>query len=259
MERRERPGAGVDRFRSDLRRGNDSRELVLALRARNERAAAQFIERYKPLMMDVARRFKIPPSEAEERALTFLSDRIMELIEGTREPPRSLAGYLVSSFANQLINNAKQEDRRGEALTRELTMTEGEEPIALGTVSENLQRESDRWGDGVHPLPRVLARLVHAMEEGLSLENRVLLGFMAKQHSHERIAGWLGINEKAASKRIERLHRLCFERAVAHGNSLPLAERRELCAYFDRWAVVYGLEGPNELIVNAEPPPRRRR
>jgi DNA-directed RNA polymerase specialized sigma24 family protein len=254
--------ASGKRFRANGGRDpwiEDTRALVAAIRARDERAATHFVEFYTPLLMDAAARLGIDRGERESRVLSFLGDHLMKLLVSNREPPRSLAGFLITSFSNQLIDDDRKRRVEERALERAIEVTVGDERVIPQSVSAERQRASECRGDDEYPLPLILRRLVAAMEEGLSPESRMLLSFMAKEHPHPRIAEWLGINVKAASRRIERLYRQCFERAIAFGNSLPYAERKELRGHFDRWAVTYAIDDADGQIVNAAPAPRQRR
>jgi RNA polymerase sigma factor (sigma-70 family) len=219
--------------------GASEAELMAAIRARNERACARFIERYAPLLEHVAERFGLLGSERDHEVMDFLEDRLIDLISSRRAAPRSLAGYLVTGFTNRMINAVRAEQRELGRLER------------AGLVSDaGLPDEC--------AFPEPVQRLVTAIRSGLTEEERLLLSWMAEDHPHSRIAAWLGIREKAASKRIERLHRKCLDRAASHLNALPEPERSALRNTLDRWAVAYEVDATTGFIANARPRPRRR-
>src|SRR5919204_7025166 len=87
-------GRGPGREPRSPHRAMTDGELIVAMRRREGAAFAEFFLRFRPLLLDRARRLGIDRSEREERVQDFLTDVALALAELNSVLPRALRTYL---------------------------------------------------------------------------------------------------------------------------------------------------------------------
>jgi DNA-directed RNA polymerase specialized sigma24 family protein len=218
--------------------------LVAAVRCQDESALREFYLRYRPMLLVVAARCGVPPGDREPLVEDCLTDIAIHFITVSASPPRSLAAYLARSLRNRVLNAERSRQRAAAAHGAEIVgePTEGQ----LAGCSEFARRASG--GVNEPPLSPALQRLAGALVAGLSDDDRVLAAWMSQCAPPRQIAVWLGIAQKAASKRIERLRERLQAAALRHVESVEGEERRELLTFLGRATLASGPAARLEAI-----------
>jgi RNA polymerase sigma factor (sigma-70 family) len=192
--------------------------LVAALRCEDEGALREFFLRFRPGLLQVARRLGIDPGERESLVDDCLADVAVHLIGSDAPAPQSLPGYLARSLRNRMLNGLRTQERAERRLRDEIPEPE---------VSQN----------DAPSLPPALLRLAEALEAPLTEGERLLVVWMSRLVPHAEIATWLGIAPKTAAKRIERLRERLQLAAFTYLERVDGDERRELLIFLDRSAL----------------------
>lgn len=231
-----------DRSRSDGGRANvcralDDAALVRAVSAGVPDALEEFMTRFRRLLFDEAAGQGIAPADCDDCVSEVLSKIVTLLIAGRIGAPRAPARYVVQSFWNRWRSTREEVERRRDRFDAALVPAPGDgEWVIAGACSEHAWRASrgadaDEDEDTISP---VLERLVSAFDEGITDEERTILGWLGRHVSQREIADWLGVSYAAATRRIWRLRERLREAAIRYADSLDLAERRELMRFFRR-------------------------
>lgn len=159
----------------------------------------------------------------------------MWLAEHRQAVPRSMIGYVVTSFRNRVFNLRRAERRRS---TAEAAAADAADLVFDGAVPSvcseaSLRGSADPFADPPR-LPFALEKLLCAIDESTSAEERMILAWLGCHRTHSEIAAWLGISYEAADKRIQRLRRRLLEAADRYSASLNEEDRRELEPFFRR-------------------------
>lgn len=227
------------------------RDLVLAMRAGEHAAFAEYIRRFLPVLAEDARRVGMRGAEADDRALAFLDDAALRLIAGDAPLPRALAAWLITGFRRRLLNLRRDRARAARRVGEAVAESEGawgaarEEgaSIVAPLASEHALRAS-RGPEWEPPAPSpALARLAAALEARLGDDERMLLVWAGSWVPQRTIAEWLGVRYETVQKRIERLRARLRALADDYAAALPPDERRTLERFLRR--------------VGAVAPPRR--
>jgi hypothetical protein len=232
---RNEPGADRGDARSRYRQCGD-RALVDAMRSLDADALEEFIERFQHLVLLQARRLGIRREERKAWVAELLYDVARTLCRQRQgSAPGTLATYLITA------GRRKAFARKRDAAVRERTDTGlmGElggagETALLTTCSEDAVRCT--YGPAWEPmgLLPVLERLVSVFEEGISTDERMLLGWVGQRTPYSLIATWLGLSRSGAIKRVTRLRARLVDAAMRFGDSLDRDDRIELRRFLRR-------------------------
>jgi hypothetical protein len=203
------------------------------MRAGEEPAIREFIERYQSLVLVQARRFRISSEERQHWTAELLYDVAMALIRSTRPAPTSLPGYLISACRRKAM---MAERARRAQMVREAVFagTVGGERVVMAACSEESLRQARCLTREETPLPAVLERLIAALDEQLDADERILLSWMGQRVPYGTMASWLGITRAAVIKRAMRLRVRLLGVALEFGQALENADRMELVRFFRR-------------------------
>ena len=228
---------------SDDEGGDDSsvpgwRTPALAGRMRlgDPAAFAQFIERYRPVMCEMAMRYGGTRDFGESIVLDVLHD-VAEAIRAHRVPRDvRLGAYLVGALRRHILG-LREKERRHAMLDGELAIPlDGAGEAAIpGTVSEYTlgatrppDFDVDVDVDGAHD---EIVRRYHAFVRSIvSADEWMLLGWKGERVPGREMAAWTGTSHGALRVRLHRLG----ERVIAHSRrwlaTLDAPER----AYLER-------------------------
>jgi len=214
-------------------------ELVAAMRRNDLRALHEFSLRFRPLLLDQARRAGIPAGEREECVAEFLVDLAVRLVEMERAP-RALAAYLAAAFRNRTASAHRDQARRDARDAGEASEIGGggERAVASACSEHSLRVVRGPGADDGTPLPPAVAALATQLRARLTDPERELLTWAAHYVPTRVIAGWLGVGHSAAKLRLWRLRARLRGDAVRYAAALPLAEREELLRFFRRAAAL---------------------
>ncbi len=221
--------------RSRYRQYSD-RALLDAMRSFDADALEEFIARFQHLLLLQARRLRIRPEERKGWVAELLYDVASSLC---RQPhgsaPRALIPYLITACKRKAFaarRDVAVRERTDAGLMGDLGGA-GEAAL-LTTCSEDAVRGT--YGPDREPvaLPPVLERLVSVFEEGISMEERMLLSWVSQRTPYSLIATWLGVTRSAAIKRVTRLRARLIDAAMRFGGSLGREDRAELLRFLRR-------------------------
>ena len=201
-------------------------ELILGVRAGGAAAVREYVRRYRALLMREARLTGVPYAERESLVLDVLHDSAIDFIEGTRALPRSPATYLITAFRRRLYNQRRDRARRDGREERASEADDAPDGAVLALCSEAGVRASRGADDEPAVAPSVL-RLIERVRAELTEEERLMLAWDAARVPYREIAEWLGIEYKAACKRMERLRARLRASALAHAAALSAEARAE--------------------------------
>lgn len=218
----------------------DDAALIAGMRRGVEAAIDEFVDRYTPMLIGVARRRGLRGGDLIMAVLDFLDSAAMRLAIEASRVPDPLPPWLVVSFRHRLRDEWRAEERRK---ARELRMATD---IGRGTqrvVAESCSEYAIRLTagvDGPDPAEDAATRqvlrekLAIALDKGLSEGERQLLGYLADRMPQREIARILGITHGNARVRILRLRERLVRLARAYISSLPAAEGIALASFLDR-------------------------
>lgn len=209
--------------------------LIHAMRARDERAVAEFVRRHQFLVLMQARRFRVPPSERRAWVADTLDALAQSLMRKQSTIPLSLPRYVVAAAKRRALMErrdlALRERRESEAIGELGGLGEG---AVVVLCSEDSVRST--YGPAWEPasLPPVLQRLLAVLATGASPEERELLSWVGQRVPYSRIAEWLGVTRSAAVKRVTRLRKRLVDATLRFGGSLEPEQRAELLRFLRR-------------------------
>jgi hypothetical protein len=207
--------------------------VVHAMRAGEEPAMHEFIERYQSLVLIQARRFRVAEDERGHWTAEMLGEVALSLIRSTRPVPASLPGYLIAACRRKAMMTARARRSR---MVREAAVagSVGGERVIVGTCSEDSLRLARGPMRDASPLSAVLERLVAALDSRLNANERTLLSWMGQRVPYSTMAAWLDIGRSAVIKRAMRLRVRLLGVAMEFAQTLDAAGRRELVRFFRR-------------------------
>jgi len=207
----------------------DDAKLLDAMRDGREPAFAEFFMRFAPLLGGLTRRMRI--SAGERRALVddFLGDAAMRLARVTHPVPRTLAGYLATSFRRRLALDYRVDARRGNAQHLLLTdVGNGAERAVAETCSEYAIRlasgtdpSDDDSDDSNGQWTRLREELALALRASVTDDEWRILGWRSERVPYREIGEMLGLTAGAARVRVTRLRNRLFTAAKRHIAALP--------------------------------------
>lgn len=208
--------------------------LLLGIREGDSTALRAFVKRFRPLLLDQARRLHVADGERVTIVTSFLDDILISLARLT--PPKALSSYVVTSFRNCIAAMHRHEsmlERQAEAHAEEL----GAERVVGGSCSEFMLRSVGALEVGEAPQPIPGAALLNALLKSCTVEEKQLLVWISHRVPLRDCAGWLGISYDSAKQRVSRLRaRLKCESAVFISNS-PADKREALVRILARGGV----------------------
>jgi RNA polymerase sigma factor (sigma-70 family) len=205
--------------------------LVAALRCEDEGALREFFLRFRPALVLGARRLRVDPAELDATVDDCLADVAVHLITSDAAPPRSLPAYLARSLRNRVLNGLRARARAERRLPEEAGDTP--EGAVAACCSDHAVRASAVREDPP-PLAPALLRLAQALEATLAEEDRLLTVWLSHCVPTREIAAWLGLGERTAAKRVERLRERLQLAALAYLDAAEGDDRRELLAFLGR-------------------------
>jgi phage repressor protein C with HTH and peptisase S24 domain len=121
-----------------------SRRRTAGLEEGDEVALREFFLYFQPVLLEQARFMGIDPALRKELVITFLDDKVIELVS-MDVPPRSLTGYVIRAFRNRIrndIRDRKTRDRIYEQAASQLLVAE--DPAAYGDASDEDELVEDQ-------------------------------------------------------------------------------------------------------------------
>lgn len=219
------------------------RSLVEALRARIPEAVDEFVRRFEPAAARYARASEVEASERGHWAIELLYEVAMTLTRSRGALPRHLGAYVAGACRLRLqemrASEAAYRTRIGDALTDvHNDALRLREVVVASLCSEYSLRDArgPEWEQP--PLAPVLERLVTALDEGITPDERRLLKWLGDQISYTTIAEWLRITRPAAVSRIRRLRSRLIDASFRYGAGLDRAERTELARFLRRTGAI---------------------
>ena len=210
-------------------------ELVRGMRAADAHAFAEFIVRFKDVLLEVAASLRIDRPERQHLVLEVLDDVAMDLVAPKAVLPVSLAGYLVRALRHRVLNARREASRRLVHETDAMTdMDSGLERTAQTLCSEASIRDARGDQAEAASLPEGVRKLAVLLDNALSSDERLMLGWVSNLVPHRTIADWLGIGRSAAMLRIWRLRNRLRETALRFAEEFDDAEQRDVMRFLGR-------------------------
>jgi DNA-directed RNA polymerase specialized sigma24 family protein len=226
---------GSAREVNDWREKSDQ-EIVAGVSRNDARAVREYYERFAPRLARLARRLGCPDDDAEEIVDDVIEASLILLVSRSRAQIRCLPAYLERSVRNR-VQNWRRLRLREQTYVSEDVLDPDRTHGTDGTVcSEGSRRASqgEEFRDSSLSLP--LRRLVSALDEGVTDEEKLILQWISNLVPHGEIARWLGAGYEATSRRIRRLADRLLDAAEKYAAGLSENEWRELEPFFRRAA-----------------------
>jgi RNA polymerase sigma factor (sigma-70 family) len=229
------------------------RELVEGMRRNESSAFAEFMRRFRPLLLYEARRLGVQPALCEEFVDDCMADVAMRLRQYTSTIPRSLAPYLVRALRLHRLYKRRSDQRRERRAGSGERTDDAFADAARAALSESTARSSA--GGELEELPTTdaLERLVGLLDQELTDDERQLLSWLGSWVPQSDIAEWLGISHGAARNRVMRLRERLKQSAIRCAAQLSLDERRRLGRYLRRMFEATATERPQLENTYHEP------
>ena len=209
--------------------------LVAALRDGEIDAVNEFVRRFEELVMRYARTLRIARGDRNHWTGEVLYDVALTLGRGRGPMPRQLAAYVTAACKYKA-----QRERARELRYRARVRDAAEEVADAGeyAAADICSEASIRFARGPdyeeQPLAPVLQRLIAAVDEEISSDDRQLLSWLGQQTSYTTIASWLGISRPTAVSRIRRLRGRLAVLVVRFAKIANEADRAELIRFLRR-------------------------
>lgn len=214
------------------------RQLIEHMRREEPEALQEFFERFQPLLLRYARSLGVQSALREQVVLGCLDDVALVLMRHLTPIPRSLAAYLIRALRHDVLGERRGTGRRAArdeaALALRGAMTER---VVLEVCSEESVRASAGPDWEAAALSPALERLASALDEGLTDEERCVLGWLGQWVPQALVADWLGISYGALRVRVSRLRDRLREAALRYAGQLPPEDRAVLQEFFRRTAL----------------------
>jgi DNA-directed RNA polymerase specialized sigma24 family protein len=209
-------------------------ELVAGMRRDEPGAYKEFFRCFRPLLVAEARRLRVQPALCREVVDECLDDVAMRLRRYTTPIPRALAPYLVRALRIHRFALRRGERRRVDGEGDGETSDDDPTAPLVSSLSQAAVRDSAGPDGERTPASTALERLASMVEEGLSVEEELILSWVSRWVPQSDIAAWLGITHGAARNRIMRLRARLKEVALQHAATFTGRERVELADFFRR-------------------------
>jgi DNA-directed RNA polymerase specialized sigma24 family protein len=216
-------GSGQQEFAFDIPRWDDA-TLVAGIRRGDTGALREFCERFRPVLLDQARRFRVPSAEREEVVMEFLDDMALKL--ATAKMPYALPRFVVKSFRHRLIDQWRAMKRMEHRWTEGIPDTP-DERILAGTCSE-FSRSAAHGTVANEDASEVVTGLVTYLLSQRTASERDMLTWISYHVPLRNVADWLGISYTAAKVRLFRLRAKMHKEISAYLQSIDANERRTL-------------------------------
>lgn len=216
-------------------RGPRSGNFVVAIRRADESALREFFIYFQPVLLEHARRLGIPPGNANEIVMTFLDDKVTELVKMDIEPA-SLAGYVVRSFRNRVFNIRRDEQTRDGIHDNAMTYVGSAAQRIVAECHSEYGIRSAIPDDGAPFLRPALVKLSEYSAAQLTNDEVGLLMAMGDRVPMREIAEWLGINYANCRVKAHRLRGRIAKLALQYIQQLEPAEREEVQRFLKRAA-----------------------
>jgi DNA-directed RNA polymerase specialized sigma24 family protein len=218
-------------------RGLGDHALVDAMRTGDDWALGEFIARFRPVLLDYARR-RIPSAMFPECIDDVLEDEALRLLEEEAVMPIQLPAYLIAAVRSRYFNLRRNALRRRrwyeEAVGSGLYTADGREPIVRSVCAESSIAAAYGTHDQESSQPSALEQLARAIDVELDADTRQLLEWLGHAVPHRTIAAWLGRSYDATTKQIWRLCRRLERAAPTYAATLSPAVQQELDRFFRR-------------------------
>jgi DNA-directed RNA polymerase specialized sigma24 family protein len=210
--------------------------LVAALRCEDEGALREFFLRFRPALVLAARRHRVDPGELDALVDDCLADVAVHLITSDAAPPRALPAYLARSLRNHVLNGLRAHGRAERHLAEQCAPEETGGPLegAVAACCSDYALRASGVQPDPPPLAPALSRLANALVATLADEDRLLAVWLSHCVPSREIAAWLGLGDRAAAKRIERLRERLQFVALRQLEAAEGDDRTELLAFLGR-------------------------
>ncbi len=204
----------------------------------NEWALAEFIARFRPLLLEFSRG-RIPTALIPDCVDEVLEDIALRLVRVRATiGPETLPSYLVAAVRKRYRAVRRSVVRRerwyDEAAALESSTSESGEVIVHTVCAESTIVASRNHGEDPPEASSALRMLAEAIDGDLDAETRLILVWVGRAVPHRLIAQWLGKSYDATTKQIWRLCRRLERAAPTYVAALPDAAQRELGRFFRR-------------------------
>jgi DNA-directed RNA polymerase specialized sigma24 family protein len=203
------------------------------MRAGDELAWGEFVDRFRPLLEQFALRTGIPRWEWSTCVTEVLEDMALKVAAGRTTVPTNLASYLVRAARNRHLD-LRRAARRRDRYYSSASGSGAVEGVVESLCSESARRASEGPSLGDAAVSDALAHLAAVLREDLSEDEVLLLAWRSAGVPHRQVAAWLGISYEAASKRVARLLQRLRAIAWLRAESFPPEERAEIERFFRR-------------------------
>jgi DNA-directed RNA polymerase specialized sigma24 family protein len=210
--------------------------LIEAMRAGDDWAFGEFLARFRPMLVDYARK-RIPSAWFPECIDDALEDVAIGLLKEETVLPIHFRAYLLGAVRKRYLNLRRKTLRRRrwyeEAIGSSLYTPDVDEVVVRSACAESSIAAA--YGAHDEPAePNALEQLAHAIDGELDAETRQLFDWLTRNVPHRQIAEWLGKSYDATTKQIWRLCRRLERAAPAYAATLSPAAQRELDRFFRR-------------------------
>jgi DNA-directed RNA polymerase specialized sigma24 family protein len=207
-------------------RAEDDARLLTGVRRNDANALREFAKRFEPLLRDQARRLGVSKDDRRTVVTGFLDDILVKLADSAA--PRSLPSFVVTSFRNFVVDMHREASERERRTALQCDMTGAEHVIMAGCSEFMLRAAEGPEMEYDAATPRPGDDLVHALFDGCSAEDRLLLVWSAHRVPLRECAAWLGISYDSAKQRLSRLRARLIRESIARLPQLPASDRAEL-------------------------------
>jgi hypothetical protein len=193
--------------------GWDSMQLKAALNTCDSHALVAFYSHFRPILVERAQMFGIPHAARDDAVETFLGDMLLKLCSAA-DLPKSIHAYVFVSFRRYAFRIGQADRIESDALL-EFAATTDAAAKAVAEVQPSYGNGA-RSGNGRFPIvgqgdaedPNhngALSRFASALLNGLTAEDKLILGARAEEMPLREVALLLRMNYNAANTRLCRL------------------------------------------------------
>lgn len=213
--------------------------LLLGIRHEESAALKEFVRRFRPPLLDQARRLGIHRAERETVVTAFMHDMLLKL---TRMPaPRSLQTFVVRAFRNHVADVWRADAAREQRDSGECDVIGGQPVVSATCSAFSLRAVLGPEDGGSHIESRAAAlinALINTLMQQCTPEERSLLVWSSQRVPVREIASWLGISYSAAKQRLARLRSKLANDSIQHLATLDSADRAALGPLLRRAGVI---------------------
>jgi DNA-directed RNA polymerase specialized sigma24 family protein len=211
--------------------------LVRGVQRGDAAALREFCARFRPVLLEQARRFHIPPDDRDTMVLAFLDDLAMKIVHGTK--PTALAGFVIRAFRNHAIDQYRRERVVQRELEEHAEMISGDRVVPYGCSS--FTTDATQGTAGQLFADDVSSTTVYMLTEYLMRRRtpteRQLLMWLSNRVPLRDIAAWLQLSYSNTKVRAHRLRLKMAREAVAYLNTLDEPARSETRRFLHRAGV----------------------